>query len=57
MLNKAHECKYQILSQIFSNLGNDFCLGVLGPVYHERRRQLCDDASDTALNENNGVTP
>ena len=31
--------------------------GHLRPVYTERQCQRCDDASDTALIENNGMTP
>ena len=30
---------------------------VLGPLYTERQCQRCNDASDTAVIENNGVTP
>ena len=29
---------------------------IKGPVYTEHQRQRCDDATDTALIENNGVT-
>ena len=29
----------------------------LGPVYTKRQRQRCDDACDSVLIENNGVTP
>ena len=45
-----------ILIYIFmSSIENcHFLITVLRPVYIERQRQCCDDASDTALIENNG---
>ena len=33
------------------------CGHAQGPIYIKGQRQHCDDASDTALVENNGIAP